>query len=42
MLIEKIKEKGLYEELSSINYLKLGPKIIKNEIDREIIGLVGK
>ena len=42
MLIEKIKEKGLYEELSSINYLKLGPKIIKSEIDREIISLVGK
>jgi len=38
-LINLIKEKGLYDELSSLNYFKLNPKIIKNEIDREIIDM---
>ena len=42
LLIEMIKEKGLYDKFSSINYLKLGPKILKGEVDREIIELVRK
>jgi hypothetical protein len=41
-IVELIKKKGLYEQLSSINYFKLGPKIVKNEIDKEIIDLVKK
>lgn len=35
--IELIKKKGLYEEFSNINYLKLSPKILKGEIDKAII-----
>lgn len=38
-LVELIKNKGFYDRFSSINYLKLGPAIIKNEIDAEIIAL---
>jgi len=34
---ELIKSKGLYDELSSLNYFKLNPKILKGEIDPEII-----
>ncbi len=41
-LIKILKEKGLYEELSSLNYLKLGPKIVKKEIDEDIIKLTEK
>lgn len=42
ILIKKIKEKGLYEDVSSINYFKLNPKILKGQIDKEIIELVKK
>lgn len=42
LLISLIKSKGLYDQLSSVNYFKLGPKILKNEIDKEIIDLVKK
>src|SRR3989338_11582299 len=35
-LVEMIKERGLYDNLSSINYFKLGPAIVKGEIDQEI------
>lgn len=41
-LIELIKSKGLYDRFSSLNYFKLSPKIIKGEIDKEIINLVRK
>ncbi len=41
-LISIIKEKGLYDSLSSINYFKLSPKILKKEIDEEIIALTSK
>ena len=37
-----IKAKGLYEQFSTINYFKLGPKIVRGEIDKEILGLVEK
>lgn len=41
-LLKLIKEKGLYEELSSLNYFKLTPKIRNKEVDEEIIGLSDK
>jgi len=41
-LIEMIKSKGIYEQFSSINYLKLGPKIVGGEVDKEIVDLVNK
>ncbi|MDA3778853.1 MAG: hypothetical protein PF487_01235 [Bacteroidales bacterium] len=41
-LIDMIKQKGLYEEFSSVNYLRLGPKILKGEIDNEISNLTTK
>ena len=42
ILIKLIREKGLYERFSSINYLKLNPFIIKGEIDKDILDLVKK
>jgi len=42
ILIEMIKSKGLYNELSSLNYFKISPKILKQEIDKEVIDLVKK
>ncbi|MBI2044463.1 hypothetical protein HYT23_00230 [Candidatus Pacearchaeota archaeon] len=41
-IIELIKEKGLYEKFSSINYFKLGPAIVKGNIDYDIQNLVRK
>jgi len=41
-IVELIKQQGLYEKFSSINYLKLSPAIIKQEVSREIIGLTKK
>ena len=41
-LLSLIKSKGLYEQFSSINYFKLTPKILKNEVDEEIISLIQK
>ena len=38
-LLKIIKEKGLYDELSSLNYFKFNPKVIKKELDRDIIDL---
>lgn len=38
----KLKQKGLYDEYSSVNYLKLTPKILKNEIDSEIVNMTEK
>ena len=37
--VELIKNKGLYDRFSSVNYLKLGPAIIKGDIDKEIVEL---
>ena len=41
-ILELIKKKGLYDRFSSVNYLKLSPAILKEEIDNEIIGLTKK
>src|SRR3989344_6780948 len=40
--VNLIKNKGLYDKFSSINYLKLSPVISKGEIDKEIIELTKK
>ena len=37
-----IKKKGLYDDLSSLNYFKLGPKILKEEIDEDVIKMTNK
>lgn len=42
LLIKIIKEKGLYEDLSHLNYPRLSSKIIKNEVDKEIADLIKK
>ncbi|MFH1591967.1 MAG: PD-(D/E)XK nuclease family protein [Candidatus Woesearchaeota archaeon] len=41
-LLKLIKEKGLYEEFSSLNYFKLSPKINRKEVDEDIINLTDK
>jgi len=41
-LTQIIKDKGLYDKFSSINYFKLGPAIIKGEINQEVIDLTKK
>ena len=41
-IVKLIKEKGVYDKFSSVNYLKLGPAIIRGEIDKEIIDLTKK
>lgn len=38
-LLQLIKEKGLYDKFSSLNYFKLMPKIRNKEIDNDIINL---
>ncbi len=40
MLINLIKAKGLYGELSMLNYLRISSKINKKELSPEIIGMV--
>tara|TARA_Y100000310_G_scaffold328113_1_gene395667 strand:+ start:1452 stop:2603 length:1152 start_codon:yes stop_codon:yes gene_type:complete len=40
--VNLVKEKGLYDEFSSLNYLKLGPRILKNAVDKDIIDLTHK
>ena len=42
LLLETIKKKGLFETYASINYFKLNPRIMKNEIDPEIARLAKK
>lgn len=39
-LIRLIKEKGIYDQVSSINYLLLNLKINKRNIDQEIMDLI--
>ena len=42
VLLKIIKSKGFYEEFSSLNYFKLSSRILKNELDKEIIDLIRK
>ncbi|MBI2136056.1 PD-(D/E)XK nuclease family protein [Candidatus Woesearchaeota archaeon] len=39
-IVRLIKQKGIYEDVSSVNYLILGPKILKNQVPSEIIDKV--
>ena len=41
-LMMMLKNKGLYDEFSSISYVKLGPRILKGEVDKDIIDLTSK
>jgi len=41
-LIKIIKDKGLYESLSQLNYSRLSSKIVKNELDQDILDLIKK
>ena len=36
LIVTLIKDKGIYDRFSSINYLKLGPAIVKGEVDKDI------
>lgn len=38
-LIQTLKEKGLYKKFMHLNHFKLSPRIMKNQIDPEIIKL---
>jgi hypothetical protein len=40
--LELIKNKGLYDKFSSLNYFKLAPAVRKMEIDEEILRLIKK
>jgi Fe2+ transport system protein B len=40
LLIQKLKDKNLYEEYMHLNHFKLSPRIMKNEVDPEISELV--
>ncbi len=40
--LEVIRKKGLYDKFSSLNYFKLGPSILKGQVDKEIIDLIRK
>jgi hypothetical protein len=39
-LIRTMKEKGIYEEFSTLNHFKLNPRILKKEVDDWIINFV--
>lgn len=41
-LIKLLKDKGIYEEFSLLNYFKLKPSILKKEVDEDIIKLTDK
>ncbi|MFH0906252.1 MAG: hypothetical protein V1824_02860, partial [archaeon] len=41
-IISLLKEKGLYEKYSMLCTMRLNSSIIKNEIDKDIIGLTSK
>ena len=40
--IELLKEKGLYDEISSVNYMKLSSMILKNELDYSLMKFIKK
>ncbi len=37
-----LRNKGLYDRFSSVNYFKLNPAVMKGEIDKEVINLTKK
>ena len=39
---QMLKDKGVYEEISMISYPRLNSKILKKEIDQEIIDSISK
>lgn len=41
-LLTLIKQKGLYEDLSNLNLFKLRPRVLKGNIDEDIINLIKK
>lgn len=41
-LIELLRRKRLYDEFSIVSYAKLGPRILRGEIDSEVIDLTRK
>ena len=41
-LLKLIKDKGIYDEFSSLNYFKLSPKVLKKEVDEDIISLTDR
>ncbi len=41
-IVELIKNKGLYDKFSSINYLKLNSEISRGNVDKEIENLIRK
>ena len=41
-LLKLIKDKGLYDQFSSLNYFKLSPKVRNKEVDEDIIELTDK
>jgi len=41
-ILELIKRKGIYDNYSTLNYMRLNSAIIKEEIDKEIIDLTKK
>ena len=40
--VNLIKNKGLYDRFSSLNYFKLAPAVRKKELDLEILSLIKK
>ncbi|GBE20318.1 hypothetical protein BMS3Abin17_01056 [archaeon BMS3Abin17] len=40
--VNLIKNKGLYDKFSSLNYFKLAPAVRKKELDSEILDLIKK
>lgn len=42
MLVKLIKEKGIYEDVSMLNSIKLSGKILKGDIDKEIADMTTK
>ena len=41
-LIELLRRKGLYDEFSVVSYVKLGPRILRGEVDSDVVDLVRK
>jgi hypothetical protein len=42
LFLELVKKKGIYDKFSSLNYFKLGPAIMRGEVDKEVSDLTKK